>query len=238
MWIGLVRQYVDILLFPFHSVSRSVGLQVTPPFQTSLKGGTGELAWGRVPIGAERWLTPIHRNGCTGGYFLKCQLVAWCILHPTNNMEWLRSIRKLLLNRRHCCDCDRYVYLCAHAAGRRGSCPGGWNCYNYNCYCCCYCFPLPLNATGGWNGATCHFLSNANANATHHSGLAANPKKFTNWCSLFLIITLNPSIDISVLENVHCGGNWSFWGLSEMAKILHWNWFQCIKPLCGAPIMV
>ena len=44
MWIGLVRQYADILLSPFHVVSRSVGLQVTPPFQTSLKGGTGELA--------------------------------------------------------------------------------------------------------------------------------------------------------------------------------------------------
>ena len=121
MWIGLVRQYVDILLFPFHSVSRSVGLQVTPPFQTSLKGGTGELAWGRVPIGAERWLTPIHRNGCSAGfYFLKCQINwlhdASCIQRTTwnnwgasGNSCWIGGIAVIVI--------DMYIYVLMPQAG-------------------------------------------------------------------------------------------------------------------------
>ena len=43
-----------------------------------------------------------------------------------------------------------------------------------------------------------------------------------------------------MFENGHFGGNWSFWGISEMPKIKHWNWFECIKPSRGTgdPMMV
>ena len=47
-----------------------------------------------------------------------------------------------------------------------------------------------------------------------------------------------PVIHFGHFRNGHFWANWTFWGNSEMTKMVHWNWIQCIKPQRGIPKMV
>ena len=59
---------------------------------------------------------------------------------------------------------------------------------------------------------------------------------FTYWLTLFslwyiLVISEMP-------QNDQFPQKWPFSSISEMVKIYHWNWFQCIKPSRVTPMVV